>query len=173
MAVALPLVQGRANGWPLWGWVCLAAGVLGLVGLAVVEGRRPGATVPLLPSRAFRLPAFSVGGAVQLLFALGMQGFFLVFAIWLQGSEGYTPLQAGVVTVAFSVGGFLAAPVADRLAAAYGRLALAAGSLLMTGGFLWVWVAVADSTARHTGAWPLVPGLLVAGPGSASSSYRW
>ncbi|ATL27007.1 MFS transporter [Streptomyces formicae] len=166
VAVVLPLVQGRVNGWPLWGWVCLAAGVLGLVGLAVVEGRRrPGATVPLLPSRAFGLPAFSVGVAVQLLFALGMQGFFLILAIWLQGSEGYTPMQAGVVTVAFSVGGFLTAPVADRIAAAYGRLVLVAGSLLMAGGFLWVWAAVAGSADRHTGAWPLVPGLVVAGAG--------
>lgn len=166
VAVVLPLVQGRANGWPLWGWICVAAGVLTLIGLAVVEGRRRShTTVPLLPSRAFRLPAFSVGVVVQLLFALGMQGFFLVFAIWLQGSEGYTPMQAGVVTVAFSVGGFLTAPVADRLAARFGRLVLVAGSLLMAGGFAWVWSAVAASSERHTGAWPLVPGLVVAGAG--------
>ncbi|MEU6764429.1 MFS transporter [Streptomyces sp. NPDC046853] len=166
-AIVLPLVQGRANGWPLWGWLCIAGGVLALVGLALVEGRRDASrgTVPLLPSRAFRLPAFSVGVVVQLLFALGMQGFFLVFAIWLQGSEGYTPMQAGVVTVAFSAGGFLTAPVADRLAVRFGRLVLAAGSLLMAGGFGWVWSAVTSSAQAHTGAWPLVPGLLVAGAG--------
>ncbi|MEV0319575.1 MFS transporter [Streptomyces sp. NPDC050658] len=166
VAIVLPLVQGRADGWPLWGWICVAAGALTLVGLAVVEGRRRShATVPLLPSRAFRLPAFSVGVAVQLLFALGMQGFFLVFAIWLQGSEGYTPMQAGLVTVAFSVGGFLTAPAADALAVRFGRLVLVAGSLMMAGGFAWVWSAVVASSERHTGAWPLVPGLVVAGAG--------
>ncbi|MCX4667899.1 MFS transporter [Streptomyces sp. NBC_01381] len=74
-------------------------------------------------------------------------------------------MQAGVVTVAFSVGGFLTAPVADRLAARFGRLVLVAGSLLMAGGFAWVWSAVAASSERHTGAWPLVPGLVVAGAG--------
>ncbi|WP_328925150.1 MFS transporter [Streptomyces sp. NBC_00190] len=165
IAVVLPLVQGEANGWPLWGWLCLAAGVLAVTGLGILEARRRGATVPLLPARAFRLPAFSVGLAVQLLFAVGMQGFFLVFAIWLQGGEGYTPMQAGLVTVAFSVGGFLTAPAADALAVRFGRLVLAAGALLMAGGFAGVWYAVAHSAAEPVGAWPLVPGLLVAGGG--------
>lgn len=166
VAIVLPLVQGRANGWPVWGWVCLGAGVAALAGLGVAEGRRRShKIVPLLPARAFKLPAFSVGVLVQLLFSVGMQGFFLVFAIWLQGSEGYTPMQAGVVTIAFSVGGFLTAPAADALALRFGRLVLAAGALLMAGGFAWVWSAVADASDAHTGAWPLVPGLLVAGAG--------
>ncbi|MFD7440348.1 MFS transporter [Streptomyces sp. NPDC059909] len=165
VAIVLPLVQGHSNGWPVWGWFCLAAGLSAVVGLAVVEARRRGAAVPLLPARAFRLPAFSVGVAVQLLFAVGMQGFFLVFAIWLQGGEGYTPMQAGLVTVAFSVGGFLTAPAADAFAVRLGRLVLVAGSLMMAGGFAWVWYAVTQSDATHTGAWPLVPGLVVAGAG--------
>ncbi|MFF4103780.1 MFS transporter [Streptomyces sp. NPDC001903] len=165
-AIVLPLVQGEANGWPLWGWLCLGAGVLAVVGLGALEARRRGtATVPLLPARAFRLPAFSIGLAVQLLFAVGMQGFFLVFAIWLQGGEGYTPMQAGVLTVAFSVGGFLTAPAADSLAVRFGRLVLTGGALLMAGGFAGVWYAASAARAAHTGAWPLVPGLLVAGAG--------
>ncbi|MBO1333507.1 MFS transporter [Streptomyces sp. VRA16 Mangrove soil] len=166
VAIVLPLVQGRSNGWPLWGWVCLAAGVLAVIGLAVVEGRRhDGRIVPLLPARAFRLPAFSVGVLVQLLFSIGMQGFFLVFAIWLQTGQGYTPTQAGVVSITFSAGCFLTAPVADPLAVKYGRLVLAAGSLLMAGGFAAVWYAIEHAAAVHAGAWPLVPGLVVAGAG--------
>ncbi|MFG2130301.1 MFS transporter [Streptomyces sp. NPDC048751] len=166
VAIVLPLVQGRQYGWPLWGWVCLATGVLAIAGLVVVETRRRAdGTLPLLPGRAFRLPAFSVGVLVQLLFSVGMQGFFLVFAVWLQGGEGYTPTQAGVLTVAFSVGGFLTAPAADGLAVRFGRLVLAAGALLMAGGFAWVWAAVDDTADVHTGAWPLVPGLVIAGAG--------
>ncbi|MEU6588775.1 MFS transporter [Streptomyces sp. NPDC046881] len=166
VAIVLPLVQGRENGWPLWGWLCLAAGVVTVAGLGRYEARRhrPG-TVPLLPARAFSLPAFSVGVLVQLLFSVGMQGFFLVFAVWLQGGEGYTPMQAGVVTVAFSAGGFLTAPAADGLAVRYGRLVLGAGALLMAGGFGWVWAATDGAPAPHAGAWPLVPGLVVAGAG--------
>ncbi|WP_373034332.1 MFS transporter [Streptomyces sp. NRRL B-2790] len=166
VAIVLPLVQGRENDWPLWGWACLAAGVAAVVGLGRYEARRhrPG-TVPLLPARAFGLPAFSVGVVVQLLFSVGMQGFFLVFALWLQGGEGYTPMQAGLVTVAFSAGGFLTAPAADGLAVRFGRTVLGAGALMMAGGFGWVWAAVDASPAVHTGAWPLAPGLLIAGAG--------
>ncbi|MFD8387664.1 MFS transporter [Streptomyces sp. NPDC059680] len=166
VAIVLPLVQGRENGWPLWGWVCLGAGVVAVVGLGVYEARRhrPG-TVPLLPARAFRLPAFSLGVLVQLLFSVGMQGFFLVFAVWLQAGERYTPMQAGLVTVAFSAGGLLTAPAADGLAVRYGRLVLGAGALLMAGGFGWVGAVVDGAPAAHTGAWPMVPGLLIAGAG--------
>ncbi|KUN86804.1 MFS transporter [Streptomyces griseoruber] len=166
VAIVLPLVQGRENGWPLWGWICLAAGVLTVTGLGVFQARRhTTATVPLLPARAFRLPAFSVGVLVQLLFSVAMQGFFLVFAVWLQSGQGYTPLQAGLLTVAFSAGGFLTAPAADALAVRHGRLVLAAGALLMAGGFGWVWAAVDRAATVHTGAWPLAPGLAVAGAG--------
>ncbi|MFE6842641.1 hypothetical protein [Streptomyces sp. NPDC057686] len=42
---------------------------------------------------------------------------------------------------------------------------LAEGVLLMAGGFAGVRYAVCASAATHTGAWPLVPGLLVAGAG--------
>ncbi|PBC78379.1 EmrB/QacA subfamily drug resistance transporter [Streptomyces sp. TLI_235] len=165
VAVVLPLVQGRGNGWPLWGWLCLAAGVLAVAGLALAQSRRRGGTVPLLPARAFRLKSFSVGLLVQLLFSVAMQGFFLVFAIWLQGGQGYTPMQAGLVTAAFSIGGFLTAPVADGLAVRYGRLVLLAGAVLLAAGCAWIGHAVSGAAAAHTGAWPLVPGLLVAGAG--------
>lgn len=164
VAVVYPLVQGEANGWPGWGWLCLAAGVAALAGLALAESRRR-ATAPLLPLPVFRRPAFSVCLLVQLLFSIGMQGFFLIFALWLQAGQGYTPLQAGVLTVAFSAGGFLTAPAADGLAVKFGRWVLPAGALLMAGGFGWVGRTAEHTAAHHTGAWPLVPGLLLAGAG--------
>ncbi|MFE1232192.1 MFS transporter [Streptomyces sp. NPDC058745] len=157
VAIVLPLVQGRGNGWPAWGWVLLGGGVLAVAGLGVRGS--------VLPGRTFRVPAFSYGLAVQLLFALGMQGFFLVFALWLQGGQGYAPLQAGVLMVAFSAGGFLTAPAADPLAVRLGRLVPAAGAVLMAAGYAWVWHAMDRAAPVHTGAWPLVPGLVVAGAG--------
>src|SRR5215813_2287936 len=40
LAIAYPLVQGRSQGWPAWGWAMLAAGITGLVALGVREQRR-------------------------------------------------------------------------------------------------------------------------------------
>lgn len=164
VAIVLPLVEGRTNGWPLWGWVCLAAGVLALASLAVVESKR-GIARPLLPAALFAKPAFSAGLLIQLLFFGGMTGFMLVFTIWLQSGQGYTPTQAGVLMVAFSAGAFLSAPVVDGLVAKIGRNILIIGALLMTGGFWWVHYATDQAEAFRTGAWPLVPGLLIAGIG--------
>ncbi|MEU2229927.1 MFS transporter [Streptomyces vietnamensis] len=157
VAVVLPLVQGRGWGWPLWGWGLLAAGVLAVAGVA--------ARGSVFPAGTFRVPAFSYGLAVQLLFALGMQGFFLVFAIWLQGGQGYTPTQAGVLMAAFSAGGFLTAPAAEPLAVRLGRYVPTAGAVLMAAGYGWVWCAMEGAAPAHTGAWPLVPGLVIAGAG--------
>jgi MFS family permease len=74
-------------------------------------------------------------------------------------------MQAGLVTVAFSAGGFLTAPAADALAVRYGRLVLGAGALMMAGGLGWAGAVIDGAPAAHTGAWPLVPGLVIAGAG--------
>ncbi|MFD4502822.1 MFS transporter [Streptomyces sp. NPDC058457] len=164
VAIVLPLVEGRANGWPLWGWLCLAAGLAALLGLVGWESVR-GVEHPLLPVGLFAEPAFSAGLLIQLLFYGGMSGFMMVFTIWLQSGQGYTPTQAGVLMVAFSAGAFLSAPMADGMIARFGRTVLVLGALLMVGGFWWLHHATGTAAAFHTGAWPLVPGLVVAGIG--------
>ena len=164
VAIVLPLVEGRSNGWPLWGWLCLAAGVLALAGVAAYESRR-GIEHPLLPAGLFRRPAFTAGLLVQMLFYAGMSGFFLVFTIWLQSGQGYTPTQAGLLMIAFSAGSILGAPMVDGLVEKLGRNVLILGGLAMAGGLTWVGFAADDAAAAHTGAWPLVPGLVLAGVG--------
>ena len=135
-------------------------------GLARAAGGPDRQVAPLLRPGLFRIPAFAAGLGVQLAFAAGMQGFFLVFALWLQVGEHFSPLQAGLTAVAFSVGSFIGAPVAVPLAQRYGRVVLAGGALLMVIGILGVALA-----APHVGVdgspWPIVPGLTVAGAGLA------
>ena len=164
VAIVLPLIQGRDYGWPAWGWVLLGAGVIALPGLAAYESAR-GIEHPLLPAALFRKPAFTAGLAVQLIFYGGMSGFMLAFTVWLQSGQGYTPAQAGVLMVAFSAGTVLSAPMVDGLVAKVGRTLLILGGLVMAAGFTWVRYATSHSAPVHAGAWPLVPGLVVAGIG--------
>jgi EmrB/QacA subfamily drug resistance transporter len=167
VAIVYPLLEGRQLGWPAWVWLLMAAGLAGLGVLGLVEARRTRRPVaPLLRAGLFRVPAFAAGLGVQLAFFGGMQGFFLAFALWLQAGEHFSPLKAGLTAVAFSVGSFVAAPVAVPLAQRHGRRILASGAVLMVAG-----IAGEALAAPHVGIngspWPAVPGLVVAGAGLA------
>jgi EmrB/QacA subfamily drug resistance transporter len=165
VAVAFALLEGRSYGWALWIWLLLIAGIAGLLALGLVEDRRQHQRVaPLLRTRLFRIPAFSAGLVVQLALSAGLQGFFLVFALWIQLGMGFSPLAAGLTTVAFSVGSFVLAPQAVALAERYGRLVLLTGGLLLAAGTTGVWIG-ADSVGHASNPWPIVPGLVVAGAG--------
>ena len=164
VAIVLPLVQGRGNGWPAWGWILLAAGVAALIGLAWSEKARR-VEHPLLNAGLFAKPAFSGGLLIQMLFYGAMSGFMLTFTIWLQSGQGYSPAQAGLLMVAFSGGAILGAPMVDALVAKLHRNILILGAAFMAGGFYWVQLAAGHSAQAHTSAWPLVPGLVLAGIG--------
>ena len=165
VAIAYPLLEGRALGWPEWNWVLLAAGVGTLIVLGAVAERRPRAGVaPLLRTRLLGVPAFSAGLLVQAAFSAGLQGFSVIFVVWIQGGMGFTPLASGLTLLAFSVGSFLLAPGAVPLAQRYGRLVLSLGGVLMAAGTLGVLVG-AGSVGHGSDPWPVVPGLVLSGVG--------
>ncbi|MEV0388765.1 MFS transporter [Nonomuraea sp. NPDC050643] len=109
VAVVLPLVEGRAQGWPPWTWCCLAASAP-ILGAFVRRQRRlaTGGRVPLLDLEVFRDRAFAWGlVAVGLLFGTSA-GLSFVLALYLQEGLGLGPLAAGAVCTALNAG-FLAA----------------------------------------------------------------
>ena len=173
VAIVYPLLEGRTLGWPAWVWALLVAGLAGLGVLGRLEARRgrrrnggvdaPG---PLLRAGLFRVPAFAAGLGVQVAFSVGLQGFFLAFALWLQAGEHFSPLKAGVTAVAFSVGSFIGAPAAVPLAQKHGRSVLAIGGLLMAAGIAGVSLA-APHVGLNGSPWPVIPGLVVCGAGLA------
>lgn len=165
VAIVFPLLEGRRYGWPIWGWFCLAAGVVTVMALGWLEARRQHSSIaPLLPLRLFAVPAFTAGLLVQLVLSMALQGFFLVLTIWLQTGQHYSPLRAGFVGTAFSVGVFFTAGLAPRLAPRFGRNVLMSGGLLLALGMSGVDLA-AYHVGTHMNPWLLVPGLVVAGMG--------
>jgi EmrB/QacA subfamily drug resistance transporter len=165
VAITYPLLEGRSLGWPAWCWALLAAGIAGLAVLGLIEVRRQHTRVaPLIRTPLFRIPAFTTGLIVQLAFAAGLQGFFLIFTLWVQTGQHYSPLRAGLTATAFSVGSFVLAPQAAPLAQRFGRLVLATGAVLFAAGIIGV-VVGSNHVGTGTNPWPLVPGLAVAGAG--------
>lgn len=165
VAVVFPLLEGQRYGWPLWGWVLLAGGLIAIAGLALAEDRNPRARSGALLPLPFFAPRTVVAGLSILVPAFAsFSGFLLVFALWLQDGQGFSPLQAGLVTVAFSAGGLVMTLFVGRLTTRFGRFVVLAGCLVAAAGGVGV-LAAGLSQAGAVGLWSLVPGLFVFGIG--------
>ncbi len=164
-AIVYPLTEGQQHNWPFGYFVMMAAGLLAIGMLGLLEGRRERSGVqPLLQVRQFAIPAFSAGLFVQLLFSVALQGFSIAFVLWLQLGHSFTPLHAGITMLAFSAGAILTAPNAGKLALEHGRKVLIGGGAVMTLGFLAIgWVAW--HVPAHFSGWALAPGYVIAGAG--------
>jgi MFS family permease len=165
VAIVFPLLEGRRYGWPAWCWACLAAGILVVAGLGVVEHRRRAWQAgALLPAALFRIRTIPAALGVQLLAFAGFSGFMLVLALWLQDGQHYSPLAAGVVSIPFCIGALVMTPFTGRLTMRFGRLAVLAGCLVSVAGALGL-VGAAVAATGTVNAWTLVPGLVVLGVG--------
>jgi EmrB/QacA subfamily drug resistance transporter len=165
VAIVLPLIEGRALGWPGWTWLCLVAS-MPLVLAFIVYQRRLSACgrAPLLELSLFRERAFTVGLVTTLLFFAGMASFFLVLALYLQEGRGLSALAAGTTFTLLGLGYLVASLYAQRFTRKWGRQALAIGALVMGAGLAVLYITVMDMGV--TGPIILLaPGLLLDGAG--------
>ena len=163
VALVLPLVQGREQGWPLWTWLVLgAAGVLAaLTGLRGTALRRRG-VVPVVDVAPLRHRPVGAGLLGYFLLFTGMASYFLVLSLYLQDGRGLGPPASGAVFTAvalpYMAGSHVAARVLGRLGA---RGGITAAALTFAAGHVLLLVAAA---ANVSVPW-LVPGLAVGGLG--------
>ncbi|MBS1883925.1 MAG: MFS transporter, partial [Actinobacteria bacterium] len=131
VAIVLPLVEGRREGWPLWTFACLGA-ALPLALAFVARQRRLAASggAPLVHPELFRERAFTVGVLTSVVFYAGMASFFLVLAVYLQEGCGLSALDSGLVFTALACGYLVASAGAEALVPRWGRQVLAAGGLV-------------------------------------------
>lgn len=97
LAFVVPLVLGHDEHWPLWGWVLLAAAVIGVAGFVAVENgvARRGRT-PIVPGRTLRLPGFALSISLMFIVMAVMTGGFFAMTLHLQGALGFSALDAGL-----------------------------------------------------------------------------
>jgi EmrB/QacA subfamily drug resistance transporter len=168
VAIVLPLIQGRQQGWPWWTVLSLGVGVVLLVEFAWYERRlaRAGGE-PLIDPLLFTDRAFSSGMAVQLVAWAGQASFFLILAIYLQNGVGLTPLSSGMLFIAIGLGYVVTASSAGAVAAKLGRQTVALGAGLMIVGLVLLDLGVGRISAGSgpgSTLW-LVPGLVADGAG--------
>ncbi|WTW98169.1 MFS transporter [Streptomycetaceae bacterium NBC_01309] len=165
VAIVLPLVQGREQGWPLWTWLSLAAAPLLVAGFVWYQRRRAvRGGAPLIDMVMFRERSFAAGLGVMLAYQLAMASFFLVLALYLQMGHGMSALDSGLLFAALGAGYFLGATQAEKLAARLGRQVLTLGALLTALGYGVLAETVGATGATGSVGW-LIPGLVVSGYG--------
>jgi MFS family permease len=96
LAIVLPLVLGQSLGWPIWGWVLLAAGVVALAALPRLERR---VQQPILPESLLKQKGIPSGIAGLFVVMTAFGGWFFAMALQLQDGLGDSPLRAGLTFV--------------------------------------------------------------------------
>ncbi|MGZ4244037.1 MAG: MFS transporter [Solirubrobacteraceae bacterium] len=164
-AIVLPLVDGRAHGWPLWTWLSLAAAPL-LLGAFALQQRRLAARggTPIMPPELFQARGVTIGLAAQLLFWSGQASFFLVLSLYLQLGRGMSALHSGLVFTILAGAYLMTSLRAPALTMRHGRRVLAAGAGVLALGHVTLALTVADVGIGGS-VLALAPGLALVGAG--------
>ncbi|MGV8921482.1 MAG: MFS transporter [Pseudomonas sp.] len=165
VAIVLPLIEGRAIGWPWWAFVSITGGLmLGTLFIVVELRKEQAGKAQLLPGSLIRSKEFLVGLLqVMLLFAVP-SGLFLVFGIYLQAGLQLSALQAGLMISPFPAGVMIASLLTSRMSFDSRALRTAVGTGVMLGALIYLRIAIASGyLSSH--AWQGAPPILLAGFG--------
>ncbi|MFC6707021.1 MFS transporter [Flexivirga alba] len=131
--VVVPLVLGRENGWPLWGFIAWGIAALLLPVFVLVE--RSGAA-PVIPGDLLRTPGLLMGLAVVVVTIAGYAAYLFAFAVHLQTTLQLSPLKTGLTFLPLAVGFAVSSLACPRLPARISRTLIPVGLLLCVISFL-------------------------------------
>jgi EmrB/QacA subfamily drug resistance transporter len=160
LGIVWALVNGNAEGWTSTPIVAsLVVGTLILAGFVVWERRAP---APMLPLRFFRSRSFALANVASLLMSFGMFGAIFLLAQFLQFVRFYSPLEAGMAVLPWTLAPMFVAPIAGGLSDRIGGgLIMGVGLTLQAIGL--AWLGVVTSATVEYGA--LVVPFIVSGIG--------
>ncbi len=144
LALVWGVIDGNAKGWASPEIVgSIGFGVLLLVAFVFWEGRAP---APMLPLRFFRSRAFSMANLSSLLMYFGMFGSIYLLSLFLQNIQGYSPFQAGLRILPWTIAPIFVAPIAgamsDRIG---GGILMGTGLAMQAMGLAWIGLVASPS----------------------------
>ncbi len=146
------IVRGNPAGWDSFEVVAsLVAGGVLLVAFVIWESRTPS---PLLPLRLFRDRSFTVANLVGITFSFGIFGSIFILIQFLQVVQGHTPLEAGVMTMPWTLAPMVVAPLTGLLSPRTGtRIPIFIGLVFLTTAMLWIALTL-SATEPYSEMWP-------------------
>ena len=167
IALLVPLIEGEDQGWPLWTYLTLVAGVLLVVAFAFWEiSYTKRGLSPLVPPRLFSHPAFTGGTILALVYFAAFTSIFFVISLLWQSGLGHTALESGLVSIPFAIGSIIGSSQSNRLTARLGRNVLVAGVGLLSVGLVAIFVLLLTVAGADLTNWMLLVPLLIAGLGN-------
>jgi EmrB/QacA subfamily drug resistance transporter len=162
----LPIVVGRSEGWPLWGWIMMGAAVPVAIATVLYEKALPAkGGEPMLDLSLFKGRAYSVGILTIVGVMTFYSGFIFGMTMFLQFGLGLSPLKAGLtfgpMGLAFAFSSLMARPMLMK----YGVKVINIGQVLLV---LSTAVLLIELNAAGTGtsAWEMVAPMILGGLGT-------
>ena len=160
LAVVWGLIRANELGWTSPTIVgSFVVGAILLVGFVAWEART---AEPMLPLRLFRSRTFSAANIVSMLMYFGMFGSIFLLAQFFQVVQGYSPIQAGLRTLPWTIMPIFVAPTAGLLSSRTGtRPLIFIGMAMMSVALAWLSVVTTPTVDYIV----IVPAFIVAGIG--------
>jgi EmrB/QacA subfamily drug resistance transporter len=125
------LIEGNARGWT--DGLILGSFVLSAILLAAFFWIESHSSSPMLPLHFFKIPTFAAANVVAGAVFFAMFGSVFFLSLYLQNVRGYSPVQAGLRLMAFSLVILFVAPVSGRLSDRFGSRWFMTGGTLLAG----------------------------------------
>jgi EmrB/QacA subfamily drug resistance transporter len=162
LGIVYGIVRGAELGWTSTTVLgSLIAGAVLVAAFLVWEARAP---QPMLPLRFFRSRGFAAVNGVSLAMYFGVFGSIFLLAQFFQVTQGYSPLEAGLRTLPWTIMPMFIAPIAGMLSDRIGsRPLMVTGLTLQAGAIGWL----ASISAPTTPYSHVVIPFIMAGTGMA------
>jgi EmrB/QacA subfamily drug resistance transporter len=156
------LVNGNSDGWT--SATILTSLIVGAVLVAGFVAWELRAREPMLPLGFFRDRAFSAANGASLLMYFGMFGSIFLLTQFFQTAQGYSPFDAGLRVLPWTMMPIFVAPIAGALSDRIGgRPLMATGLALQAIGLAWI----ASVSSATVGYGSLVVPFILSGTGMA------
>ncbi|GAB2726290.1 MFS transporter [Kitasatospora kifunensis] len=166
LSLFVPLMEGRAVGWPLWTWLMLALFPFAAWAFVVVERRtEQSGGSPLVPLSLLRIPDMRRGLGIAVPYFTNFGAFMFILAITLQQGLKLSPVSAGLALVPLAIGYFASSLAGPRLIGRFGSRVITAGSLINPLGTVVLLVTVLTDYS-HLSVLTLLPGMALTGLGN-------